>query len=64
MVLLSFSALYMASGEVKGTSLKPSSFGLFGPLYFGFGTKSAAPSLVKDFSFHGPSTTCHSGSLA
>ena len=54
----------MACGVVNGTSLKPSSLGLFGPEYFGFGTKSAAPSGVKDFSFHGPSTTDHSGSVA
>ena len=57
-------ALNSASGEVNGISLKPSSFGLSGPLYFGLGTKSAAPSGVNDLSFHGPSTTCHSGSVA
>ena len=40
------------------------SVGLIGPEYLVFGTNSMFPEVSNFDSFHGPSTTCHSGLVA
>ena len=59
-----FSAVYTAESAVNGTNLMADSFGFGDPEYLVFGTIVALPVVEKLDSFHGPSTTDHSGLVA
>src|SRR5215467_4438496 len=59
-----FSAVYSAESAVYGRNLTVDSCGLGLPEYFVFGTIVTLPVLLKLVSFHGPSTTDHSGLVA
>ena len=56
--------MYSAASVVNGTSSNLARVGLTGPEYFVFGTIVTCPSALNALSFHGPSTTCHSGLVA
>ena len=47
-----------------GTSVKLAAEAFTGPEYAEFGTNLARPLGLNEDSFHGPSTTCHSGLVA
>jgi hypothetical protein len=53
--------VYSAASAVNGTNLTADSRGFGLPEYFGFGTIVTLPVVLKLDSFHGPSTTDHSG---
>src|SRR5215831_7447183 len=59
-----FSAVYSAESAVYGRNLTVDSCGLGLPEYFVFGTIVTLPVVLKLVSFHGPSTTDHSGLVA
>src|SRR5438132_8637695 len=60
-------AVWMTSNSavsvVYGCSSNSAIVGLTGPEYPGLGIMATWPSVVIDFSFQGPSTTCHRGLL-
>ena len=59
-----FSAVYSVESAVYGRNLTADSFGLGLPEYALFGTIVTLPVVLKLDSFHGPSTTDHSGLVA
>src|SRR5215831_20565256 len=59
-----FSAVNSVASSVNGTNLSSDSFGFGAPEYLVFGTIVTLPVVLKLDSFHGPSTTDHSGLVA